>query len=173
MPDLFHAGRSSYPGSAYGQGQPSLTARHVQTSSRTLGLRDCRQCSRRSRTAQSRLFWLFWFAKLSCVEDTFRAQILTVVNSARCLILWYWLLGSWCASAATTGADWPMFHGGPALTGVAATTLSDKLGLLWTFKASGPVKSSPAIVQDRVFIGSDDGNVYALALADGKPIWTF
>ena len=105
------------------------------------------------------------------MEDTFRAQILTVVNPARYIILWVWLLGPWCASAAAPGADWPMFHGGPALTGVAATKLPERLGLLWTFKTGGPVKSSPAIVQDRVFIGSDDGNVYALALADGKKVW--
>ena len=61
----------------------------------------------------------------------------------------------------------------PALTGVAASSLPERLDLLWTFKAAGPVKSSPAIVQGRVFIGSDDGNVYALALADGKKVWAF
>src|SRR5437667_3957324 len=37
----------------------------------------------------------------------------------------------------------------PALTGVAAGTLPDKLSLLWSFKTGGPVKSSAAIVGGR------------------------
>ena len=90
------------------------------------------------------------------------------MNAARQTVLWVWVLWAWCASAAGPGGDWPMFRGGPALTGVAAGSLPERLSLLWTFKTAGPVKSSPAIVQDRVFIGSDDGNVYALTLADGK-----
>jgi outer membrane protein assembly factor BamB len=49
--------------------------------------------------------------------------------------------------------------------------LPAKLDLLWTFKTEGPVKSSAAIVQGKVFIGSDDGNVYALSLSDGKKVW--
>ena len=36
------------------------------------------------------------------------------------------------------------------------------------FKTAGPVKSSAAIVKDRVFIGSDDGNVYALDASNGN-----
>ena len=107
------------------------------------------------------------------MADILRAQVLTVVNSARYIVLWVGLLLSWGASAAAPGDDWPMFRGAPDLTGVAGTRLPERVGLLWTFKADGPVKSSPAIVQQRVFIGSDDGNVYALALADGKKVWSF
>src|ERR1019366_7075023 len=97
------------------------------------------------------------------MEDTSPTQILTAVNSGRYIILWVCLLWSWCASAASPEGDWPMFRGGPSLAGIAGTTLPEHLGLLWTFKTGGPVKSSPAIVQERVFIGSDDGNVYALS----------
>ena len=119
--------------------------------------------------------WLrrFWFAKPFGVEDTFRAQILTLMHSARYILWWVWLLLPWRANAAAPGGDWPMFRGGPALAGVAGGGLPERLDLLWTFKTAGPVKSSAAIVQDRVFIGSDDGNLYALALADGKKVWDF
>ena len=79
----------------------------------------------------------------------------------------------WCAAAAVPEADWPMFRGGPSLAGVAGGSLPGRLALRWTFKTGGPVKSSAAMVRDRVFIGSDDGNVYALALPDGKQIWAF
>src|SRR6266581_8162830 len=83
-----------------------------------------------------------------------------------------WLgLGATNASAATN--DWPMFHGGPALTGVTTARLPDKLVQLWSIKTGGPVKSSAAIVQGQVFIGSGDSNVYSLNLADGKRRWAF
>ena len=96
-----------------------------------------------------------------------------LVNAARHILLWVGLLWPWCAGAAAPGGDWPMFRGGPALTGVAAGQLPDRLVLLWTFKTAGPVKSSPAIAQDRVFIGSDDGHLYALTLAEGNKVWAF
>jgi eukaryotic-like serine/threonine-protein kinase len=73
--------------------------------------------------------------------------------------------------AEAGAAIWPMFRGNPALTGVAAGNLPDKLSLLWSFKTGGPIKSSAAIVEGRVFIGSGDGQVYALELGDGKKAW--
>jgi len=70
-------------------------------------------------------------------------------------------------------ADWPMYRGAPPLTGVASDTLPARLSLLWSFKTGGPVKSSAAIVGGRVFVGSDDGDVYAIDLASGKKLWSF
>src|ERR1051325_7765978 len=69
------------------------------------------------------------------------------------------------------GENWPMFRGSQALLGVAKGSLPPKLTLLWSFNTGGPVKSSPAIEQNQVFIGSGDGNVYALNLTDGKKLW--
>ena len=76
-------------------------------------------------------------------------------------------------AAAAAGADWPMFHGSPALLGVAPGTLEDNPVLLWTFKTEGPVRSSPAIVSGRVFVGSSDGRLYAIDIATGKKVWAF
>src|SRR5438477_11020535 len=81
------------------------------------------------------------------------------------------LAGSASDGRPTGGANWPMFRGNPALTGIASGSLPDKLSLLWSFKTGGPVKSSAAIVGGRVFIGSGDGQVYGLELAGGKKIW--
>ena len=41
----------------------------------------------------------------------------------------------------------------------------------WTFFAGGPVRFAPAVWRDRVFVASDDGFLYALALADGRLLW--
>src|ERR1044071_4752972 len=75
--------------------------------------------------------------------------------------------------ADALGGDWPMFHGGPSLTGVASGELPAKMVRRWAFKTAGPVKSSAAIVQGQVFIGSGDSNVYALTLTAGKKTWSF
>jgi eukaryotic-like serine/threonine-protein kinase len=70
------------------------------------------------------------------------------------------------------GTDWPQFGGGPAHLGRASGALADRLSLAWTFKTSGPVKSSAAIVEGRVYVGSSDANVYALDLETGKELWS-
>src|SRR5215831_18954263 len=78
------------------------------------------------------------------------------------------VLGSEAAAA-----DWPMFRGGPALLGVAEGSLPDKLSLLWSFKTGGAVKSSAAVAEGRVFVGSSDEMVYALDFTNGKKVWAF
>lgn len=68
---------------------------------------------------------------------------------------------------------WTMFGGGQGLLGRAATHLPDSLSVLWTFETNAEIKSSAAIVYGRVFIGSSDGNVYALDLHTGDKLWSF
>src|SRR5438309_10358825 len=85
------------------------------------------------------------------------------MNVFRQVLLWLGLSG-----AVAQAAAWPMFRGGPALLGVAEGSLPARLELLWSFKTAGPVKSSAAIDQGRVFIGSDDGNIYSLDFGNGK-----
>jgi outer membrane protein assembly factor BamB len=76
-------------------------------------------------------------------------------------------------STGEPAADWPMYRGAPSLAGVAPGSLPEQPALLWSFKTEGPVKSSAAIVGGRVYIGSNDRNLYALELATGKKIWAF
>src|SRR5207253_2762198 len=87
------------------------------------------------------------------------------------------LLAAATATRASVGASpapsWPMFRGGSALLGLAATPLTPPLSVLWTFKTQGPVKSSAAVAGRQVFIGSEDQHLYALELATGKKLWAF
>jgi outer membrane protein assembly factor BamB len=46
-------------------------------------------------------------------------------------------------------------------------------GVAWTFKTGGRVFSSPVIADDRLFIGSDDSNLYALNVNDGSLFWNY
>ena len=41
----------------------------------------------------------------------------------------------------------------------------------WRFYTEGPVRFAPVAWQDRLFVGSDDGNVYCLNADDGTLIW--
>ena len=43
----------------------------------------------------------------------------------------------------------------------------------WTFFTGAPIRFGPCGWQDRIFVVSDDGWLYALALADGEVLWKF
>ena len=92
-----------------------------------------------------------------------------------CVARWMagWGVVGLAGLASAAGESWPMFRGGPGLTGVAAGSLPDALELRWTFKAAQPVKSSAALADGRVYVGADDGKIYALAADTGKELWSF
>ena len=43
----------------------------------------------------------------------------------------------------------------------------------WTKITGGPVRLAPAVVGDRVYVGSDDGYAYCLRAEDGSVVWQF
>src|SRR5689334_165580 len=66
------------------------------------------------------------------------------------------------------------FHGDAARTGVSATSGPLRAsGTKWTFKTEGPIIGSPAISNGVVYIGSVDGNLYAVDQETGKQKWKF
>ncbi len=69
--------------------------------------------------------------------------------------------------------QWPMFRGNPQLTGLARGTLPDELHVRWKYETAEPITSTAAIVDGVVYVGSDDGKLYALDLATGQPRWTY
>ena len=70
--------------------------------------------------------------------------------------------------------SWPLFRGNSACDGVAGGKLPDKPKLLWkkSFK-DGAFDATATIVDGTIYVGSFDGNLYALDLADGKEKWKF
>src|ERR1019366_263609 len=73
--------------------------------------------------------------------------------------------------AALAHADWPLFRGDPLQTGVAKTTLPDKLEIRWKVDLKKGIESTAAIVKDTVYVGCYDGHLHAFDLATGKPKW--
>ena len=45
--------------------------------------------------------------------------------------------------------------------------------LTWSFTTGSAVFSSPAVVNGVVYVGSDDGNIYALNATTGSKLWSF
>jgi outer membrane protein assembly factor BamB len=50
-------------------------------------------------------------------------------------------------------------------------TAAPSLGLLWSYATDNDVVSSPAIVNGVVYVGSNDGNVYAINASTGHELW--
>jgi outer membrane protein assembly factor BamB len=80
--------------------------------------------------------------------------------------------------------EWPMFHHDPRRTGYAPSTAPSTNEILWTYQTGGfvedssninvfRVESSPAIVDGRVYVGSNDNNLYCLDADTGQKIWHY
>ncbi|MBL9125734.1 MAG: PQQ-like beta-propeller repeat protein, partial [Planctomycetaceae bacterium] len=82
------------------------------------------------------------------------------------------------SSAATTvtatAESWPLFRANPLATGAAVSGLPAKPALLWKFTTEqGAFESTPVVADGIVYIGSLDGNLYAVRLSDGTEKWRF
>jgi eukaryotic-like serine/threonine-protein kinase len=67
-----------------------------------------------------------------------------------------------------------MFRGDPGHSGVyAGAGVPEFHGVRWSFHTNGEVVSSPAIVGGVVYVGSNDGNLYAIDESSGKLHWKF
>src|SRR5687768_4538314 len=85
-----------------------------------------------------------------------------------------WFLLIFCLETVSlASADWPLFRGDPELRGVTTNSLPNKMSLLWNFKTKAPIRSSPIVAQNLVFIGSGDSNLYALDFSTGQKIWSY
>jgi outer membrane protein assembly factor BamB len=86
--------------------------------------------------------------------------------------------------ATTVGGDWTQFHNDPVHSGynAAETTISAanvaNLGVAWTAATGNSIESSPAVSNGVVYVGSDDGKLYAYAVGCNSgggtctPLWT-
>jgi len=88
--------------------------------------------------------------------------------------------GSGGEAAPATVADWPLFRGDPEMRGVSPESIAPPLRAAWKYeppvaegKRRPPIDATPVVAGGRVFVGSQDGNVHALDLADGSLAWTF
>ena len=78
------------------------------------------------------------------------------------------------AAPAMAPADaWPQFRGTPTLSGLSAATLPPQLSVAWQWEAGDAIESSAAIAAGTVYVGTRAGELVALELASGKPVWRY
>lgn len=85
------------------------------------------------------------------------------------------VIGSGVTQAMTArykGA-WQMFLQNPCRTGNSYIDIAPATQgkVKWTFPAEGPIDSSPAIYKGVIYVGSDDGHVYAIDETSGRMLW--
>ena len=65
-----------------------------------------------------------------------------------------------------------MFRLNPERTGTFETQAISSVGQVkWQFRAGAGFRSSPALVEELLFIGCLDGNLYAVDVSFGKERW--
>jgi eukaryotic-like serine/threonine-protein kinase len=69
-------------------------------------------------------------------------------------------------------SNWSMWRADPTHSSTAAVGPSN-LTLAWKFTTKGSVISSPSIVDNIVYAGSQDKNIYAVGAQSGKLIWNY
>ena len=72
-----------------------------------------------------------------------------------------------------TGANANMFRGDLLHTGVYESSAPENNSLLWSFDTGDSIESSPVVVGNRVYFGSENGYVYCLDASSGNEIWNF
>jgi len=76
--------------------------------------------------------------------------------------------------AAPLGTDWATFHGDNARSGFSAEKyIKPPLSVRWGFSTGGNIWSSPAVVVGVLFVGSSDGKLYSIDVANGDMRWAF
>jgi len=69
--------------------------------------------------------------------------------------------------------DWPVFRHDPGHSGYSPMSAPNKNATLWNYTTGSYVYSSPAVIDDRVFVGSYDNKIYALNASTGAHLWNY
>jgi len=70
-----------------------------------------------------------------------------------------------------TAYPWSMFHHDSMHTGFSLSPAPNVNSILWTFQTAGGIVGSPAVVDGKVFVGTEN-SLYAVDQINGKLLWS-
>jgi outer membrane protein assembly factor BamB len=73
--------------------------------------------------------------------------------------------------ALQADSDWPTYHGGYGLDGVARVAVPDGPERLWRFKAGDRIESAPVVGGGRVYVVTVKNALFAMDAASGAQAW--
>lgn len=76
-------------------------------------------------------------------------------------------------SAEPATSSWPSFRHDLKQTGVATTSLPDKLEKLWEVSLGDQIVATSAIVGDHVYVPCLSGELFCLERSTGKTVWSY
>lgn len=82
-------------------------------------------------------------------------------------------------SPSSAGTDWPQFRNGVSHRGfnrfenVLSVSNVGHLTRVWRYTTGSQVNSSPTVVDGVLYVGSRDGNLYALDASTGALLWSY
>jgi outer membrane protein assembly factor BamB len=80
---------------------------------------------------------------------------------------------AWLCTASALANQSATFRADPAHTGVYDSAAPALSKVKWRFHTRGKIFSTPAVANGLVYVGSYDGNLYAVRVADGSRAWAF
>ncbi|MDP4215828.1 MAG: PQQ-binding-like beta-propeller repeat protein [Bacteroidota bacterium] len=99
-----------------------------------------------------------------------------VIHYRRLALLFILCSGSLCGSSQSPSESSPvaMFRNDPQLTGESHQPAIYRLkGIVFRHAFGAPIRSTPAVFGNRVFVGCGDGTLYCLDAGSGKVLWGF
>lgn len=82
-------------------------------------------------------------------------------------------LAALVAVSPVQAGGWSALGGGPDRTSSVEAGIPAAMAVKWRTPTMGPVYGGPAVVEGTLYVGSDDGWLYALEASTGQLIWKF
>jgi outer membrane protein assembly factor BamB len=82
-------------------------------------------------------------------------------------------VGQFTLSSIASTDYWPMFRHDFQHSGYSASIAPNTNSTIWSYTTGSIVDSSPAVVDGRVYVGSNDGKIYCLNSSTGSFLWSY
>ena len=94
-------------------------------------------------------------------------------NKIKCMVISMLFFATIFSVAVTANDDWTMYGHDAQNSRYSTSDAPDTKNILWSSPTNEKIISSPAVVDDKVFVGSYDYNVYCFNSQTGDVVWNY